>query len=148
KMTVKRLRWGKIFKERLRQSQRSMQKTARPAGIDDESGANRNSFSSSLSFELRALAVERNGFEFRLVEIFHAERLRFANQEMVEVRAVPMRVRDFIARTGGDEQLVAPLRIAAERLSKLMMIKCKTALQSAGDLRIGLLPATPLGQRE
>src|SRR5436190_9515508 len=127
-MTVKRLRWGKIFKGRLRQPQRSMQKTARPAGIDDESGANRNSFCSTLSFELHALAVERNSFEFRLVEIFHAERLRFANQEMVEVRAVPMRIRDFIARAGGDEQLIAPLRIVEERFFKLMMIKRKSAL--------------------
>src|SRR5207247_3680709 len=118
-----------------------MQKTAWPAGIDDESSANRKSFPPTFTVELHALAVQRNSFDSRLVEIFHAERLRFANEEVVEVSAIPMRVRDFIARAGGDEQLVAPLRIVEERSFKLMMIKRKTALQSARDLRIRLLPA-------
>src|SRR6266699_3356712 len=123
-----------------------MQKTARPAGIDDESSANRNSFSPTFTLERDALAVEPNSFEFRLVEIFHAERLRFVNEEVVEVRAIPMRVRDFVARAGGHEQLVAPFRIIEERFFKFMVIKRETALQSAGDLRIRLLPASPLGQ--
>ena len=81
-----------------------------------------------------------------MVEVFHAERLRFANEEVIEIRAIPMRVRDLITWAGGDKQLVAPLRIVEERFFKLMLIKRKTALQSAGDLRIGLLPASPLGQ--
>ena len=92
-----------------------MQKTARPAGIHEESSDNRNTFSPTVTIELHAVAVEGDGFEIRLVEVFHAERLRFANEEVIEIRAIPMRVRDLIARAGGDQQLVAPLRIVEER---------------------------------
>src|SRR2546427_5963268 len=105
-------------------------------------------FPFALCFELHAVAVEGNGLELRLVEIFHSEALRFSNEKVIEIRAIPMRVRDLIARTGGDEQLVAPFRIVEEWLLKLMMVKGEAALQSAGDLRIGLLPAPPLGQRQ
>src|SRR5712671_4802243 len=105
-----------------------MQETARAAGIDEESSANRNSFVPTLTVDSRAMAVERNGSEVRLVQIFHAQRLGFANEEVVEVRAIPMRIGDFIARTGGHKQLVAPLRIIEERFFKLMMIKGEAAL--------------------
>src|SRR5258708_9938320 len=80
------------------------------------------------------------------VNVFNALGLGLANQEMVEVRPIPMRVGDSIVGTGGDEELAGVFGAIEPRGICGVVQKGKPALQSAGDVRIGLLPCSPFGQ--
>ena len=60
-----------------------------------------------LAFDLNAIAANGSASELCLIKILDAETLRLANEKMIEVRAIPVRVGNFIARTGRHEQLIA-----------------------------------------
>src|SRR2546429_2253901 len=122
-----------------------MQKPARPTRVHNESGAEPNFFPFAPAINLRAFTADYNALHLRLIEIFNAETLRFANEEMVEVRAIPVRVGNLVAWTGGDQELVTVIGMVVKRPVKLVMIKREPALQTAGDLRIRFLPTAPLG---
>src|SRR5439155_17452931 len=106
-----RLRAREVFERCFRQAQRPRQKPARPAGIDDKSCSNGKPSSLTLAFDLNTFAADGNASELCLIEIFDAETLRLANEKMIEVRAIPVRVGNFIARTGRHEQLIATFGI-------------------------------------
>src|SRR5205807_2587390 len=147
-MRIERLGAREVFERCFRQAQRPMQKPARPAGIDDESRSNGKTSSLMLAFDLNAIAPNGNASELCLIKVLDAETLRLANEKMIEVRAIPVRVGNFIARTGCHEHLITTFGIRCERLAKLMMIKRKPALQTAANVRIHLLPGSPLCQRQ
>jgi len=123
-----------------------MQKTAWPARINDETGADRKLSPLTLARDLRTFIADGNASGLCPIEILDSNTLRFTNEKMIEVRAIPVRVRNFIARTGRHEQLVASFRIVCEWQADLMMVKREAAFQAAGNLRICLLPRPPFGQ--
>src|SRR5207253_6139304 len=76
-----------------------------PAGIDQEGSGELHFLAQALAAGLPAAAL----FEcsnFGLIQVGHAGRLRFFDEELVEMFAEPVRVADLIARAGGDEQFI------------------------------------------
>ena len=110
-MRIERLRAREVFERCFRQAQRPRQEPARPAGIHDESRSNGKTSSRMLAFDLNAIAANGSASELCLIKILDAETLRLANEKMIEVRAIPVRVGNFIARTGRHEQLIATFGI-------------------------------------
>src|ERR1041385_208645 len=146
-VSVKRLSRRIIRKSHVRQLESAMQKSARAAGIDHQPRANRDFLSPSLANEHHPFVVDRCPFQLCLVEILDTTRLGFANEKMIEVRAIPVRVSDFLLQAGCHEQLVPPVRITRKRSAEVMMVKRESALQARDDTRVRLLPGTPLRQR-
>src|SRR5690348_4305396 len=93
-------------------------------------------------------ATERRAFEPRAVEVFHSHCLRLVDEEMIKLRAIPVRIRDFVTRTGGNQQFVPTFGVPGKRLADAMMEERKAALQAAGDLRIRCPPCSPFRQRQ
>src|SRR5258706_16421665 len=122
-MRIERLRCTETFKRNLPQSKSAIQKPVRTGGINDETRANGHALSLALAKDHRLAALKGHLFKLCLVEILHPGRLDLANQKMVEVRPIPMRVGDFITRAGRHEQLVPPTGIIRKRLAELVMIK-------------------------
>ena len=130
------------------QAKRAVQPAARPGGIDHEPGAKPHRLAIALSAKRHAVRLLVETRQLGLVKIIDADPLRLLDQVVVEVGAKPMRVSDLIARTGGDEQLVAALFVVAERLAKCMVKKRKPALETAADFRVFALPLAPPPQRQ
>src|SRR5271170_5495042 len=84
-----------------------MQKTPRPGSINDEFGG--QTYFVAVPHALEFYFCVRLDYmgEFAFVEIVHPQSLRFADEEMIEVGAIPVRVRDFIVRAGGYEELTS-----------------------------------------
>src|SRR5262249_13948630 len=105
-MRIKCLRRRKVWRQPLGQLQSSMEKSARTAGINYELRPKLNA--AALPFasdEPRVLGTIQR-IEAAFVEVFHVESLGFLHKKQIKVRPVPMRVRNLIVRTGGDEQLL------------------------------------------
>ena len=130
------------------QTKRAVQPTAWSGGIKHEAGMEPHRLAVAPS---RQCHTGRPLVEIRqlsLVEVLDAEPLRLVDQVVVEVGAKPVRVGDFIARAGGNEELTTALLIVAERLTKRVVKKGKPALEAAADFRVFALPLTPTAKRQ
>ena len=81
------------------------------------------------------------------VVVGDAERLRFREQEMIDVLAEPVRVGRVVGRVGADQQFVGAVGARRERPALLVLEKREAALDAAGQVRIGPLPRPVLRQR-
>jgi hypothetical protein len=70
----------------------------------------------------------------------------FLGEKSVEVRAVPVRVRDFVVRARRDEELVASVRGAGEGIPKPVAVESEAALQTARDGRFLPVPHADSGR--
>src|SRR5262245_26423900 len=100
-----------------------MQAAARSGGIYDKPRSQSNRSSALFSDELDSVACEVHALDSVLIQILRAAGLSFASQKRIEVGSIPVRVGHGLVRTGSDEQLVAPVRIAYPRLAGLMMVE-------------------------
>src|ERR1039457_5905699 len=75
-----------------------------------------------------------------LIEILDADILRLANKVRIDIRPIPVRIRNPIVRTGRNQQLVLPAGTSRRALAELVMINSKPALKPAVQVRKGLLP--------
>ena len=131
---------------KLWQVQSAMEKPARTRGVDHKSSLHPASLPVSFAFEQEPVTRGSKRIEPVSVDVFDSELLGPPNEEMIKVRPIPVRVRDLIMWTGGDEQLSFTRRV--ERLVENVMIKRKAAFQAAADFRVLALPASPFAQRQ
>ena len=85
-----------------------------------------------------------DGAEVGFIQILNSDFFGFAYEELIEFGPVPMSVGDPVMRTGGDKQLILPVRIILIRLAQRVVIKSKTSLQPASHMGISSLPRPPL----
>ena len=81
------------------------------------------------------------------IHVLDAQRPRFLDQEVVEVGPQPVGVGHFIARAGGDQQLVRAGFAGDEGPARRVGIEAEPPLQATADVRIGPLPLSILSQR-
>ena len=122
-----------------------MQESARPAGVDDEARVDaRARWPSRAALEHDAASLPRGRVRARVVvEIDRAVRLGLADERVIEVRPVPMRVADLVVRARGDQQLPRVLAIVGEALAGLVEEEREAAFQAAGDVGTCALPRAP-----
>jgi len=124
-----------------------MQETPWPGGIDHKLRSDLHWPAVPGSGEAQADGFFTNFAQRGIIQISYAEIFCLGNQIVIEVRAIPMGIRDFFVGTCSDEKLIPMPGIRLERLSKLMMVECEPALDSAGKLWKLLLPRSPFAQR-
>ena len=83
----------------------------------------------------------------RLVQVDRALRFGLADERVIEVRPVPMRVADLVVRARGDQQLARMVAIVRESFAGTMEQEGEPAFETAGDLRALPLPGAPLRER-
>src|SRR4029453_18707563 len=105
------------------------QKTARPCGVDDEPGRDPDGTALARTLERRAIALQSNAIEACGVEIDRALGCGRANQGVIEVGTIPVRIRDVIVRACRNQQLPAVPVIVFERLVETMKVKREAAFQ-------------------
>ena len=91
-----------------------MEKPARPAGVDDEARRDPESAAVAGALEHDAGVFLADAVHLRLVQVHRAVRLGVADERVIEVRPVPMRVADLVVRARGDEQLARMVAIVGE----------------------------------
>jgi hypothetical protein len=100
----------------------------------------------SRSSEDRARTALVAHVERGFVEIVDAPGLCLANQRVIEIRPVPVRIADVVERTRRDQQLAIVLLVVDERLTGLMEEEREAAFQAAGDIWMSALPRSPFGK--
>ena len=148
KMCVEGLGRGKIAESFGGGSETLLEKTTPASGIDEEPGGQANRFACALSAKEKASRGPLWSGELRLVEVLDVLSLGFANQEMIEIGAVPVRICDVIVWAGRDQQLIGRFGRVSPGQAKGMMVKGETSFQAAGNLGVGLLPGAPLSERK
>jgi len=73
-----------------------VEEAAWTGGVDQETSGEPNTPSSSLAFDHDASLPGFDSRDRRLVEILDPRRLRLADEKVIEVGAIPVRVGDFI----------------------------------------------------
>jgi hypothetical protein len=124
-----------------------MQATAWPGGVEDKTASEIKCLSLALHRKLAAVIREAGVCDAGLIEVFHAQLPRLADQNMIEVRPIPVRVGHAIVWAGGDEQLVAAGRLIGPGVPMDMMIEREAALETAADFRVSFLPGSPFRER-
>ena len=87
-----------------------MQETPRTGGINEEFGGHTYLFAMPRAFQSYLVVRFSEAGQICLVEIIHPQPLRFADEELIEIGAIPVRVRDLIVRACGDQKLIAAIR--------------------------------------
>jgi len=129
---------------RVLQAEHPMQKSARSARIDHKSSPDAKVPAAPAAFEHDARAFFGESVQARLIEIEHSLCFRFADEGVIEIGAVPMRIAKFIAGARRDQELALTLGILPERLAGTMKEEREASLQAAGDLSACALPGSPL----
>src|SRR5829696_2994502 len=124
-----------------------MQASARAAGIDDEARLQAKGIFAAVSFEHGVPAIRTQTRHVDFVAIIHASRNRLLYQEMIEVRTIPVGVRDRVVRAGGNQQLTFVLVRVAEGGVEVVTEKAEPSFESAGHRRAVPLPGPPLRER-
>ena len=107
-------RLGQPVERPLPDAERLPEKSPRPRRVHGEPRADLERLSGALAGDADASVSGFDAIERRAVEILGAGVARLADEEEVEVRAIPVRVGDLVARRGGDEELVAAIRVGGE----------------------------------
>ncbi len=97
-----------------------MQESSRTAGVDHEPRGDADRPIVSMSFENGAVPFMTEALEASRVHVDDAFGLRLLDQRVVEIRPVPMRVRNAVVRARGDQELTGVIPILAERLTEPM----------------------------
>ena len=121
-----------------------MQKATRSGGIHDKPRCELYLFVAANATESHCVAAIDQGIQPDLVHVMRAQLLCLLHEQVVKVCAIPVRIGDRIVRAGCNQELIALFRIRRRGSSQDMMMKGEPALQTAGDMRISALPASPL----
>src|SRR5262249_20199585 len=134
-VVVERLRAREAREFALGQMEQLREAAARTARVDDEArlGAERRALADPR--EDARLAVTLEGFDEHPVLVLDARRLRLADEEEVEIRAVPVRVGDVVVRARLGEQLVGAVARAGERAPARVAVEAEPALRPDADPR-------------
>ena len=97
----------------------------------------------AVAFDPNGIAVPGRGVERGAVEILHPEVLRIAHERGIEVRAIPVRIRDLVVRARRHQQLTAMLFGVLKRLTVDVKEEREAALKPASNLRTLPLPGSP-----
>jgi hypothetical protein len=131
----------------LAQTQRAMEKPSWACAVNYESCAKLHRIAIPLSCEHDPVAVISDPIKLNLIDKTDPKFLSLLDQEVVEVSSIPMRIRNLVTRAGGHEQLVMAFRIRRGRSAEHMVMKGKSALETAGNMWIGSLPTAPFCER-
>ena len=144
---------GKVREERLRRRQmragdfrqveRAMQKASRSRGINHELRVNLQRTPAMPPLDDRAFHIHVHAPQLRFVEIRRADPLRLLHEKQVEVRPIPVRIREGVARTCGHEQLIGAVGARCEGLARAMLVETEAAFQPAGDVGVRGAPGAP-----
>ena len=102
---VETLRGRQPAERRVIEAERPVQESARSAGVDHERRRDADGSAIPGPFEHRAGAIVTDALEARLVEIDGPFGFGFVRERLIEVRPVPVRVADLVARAGRDQEL-------------------------------------------
>ena len=128
------------------QPERAVEKSAGPRSIDDEAGAQAHRAAEPLGVELKSGGAPGNPAELSEIKVLGALGCGFGGEEPVEVGAIPVGVGNLVVGARRDEELVAPVCVAAKALSALVRVEREAALQATPDFRVAALPRPPRGQ--
>ncbi len=79
-----------------------MNKSPRPSCVNNKPGAEFHIFAVLSSFKPHDIAAFRHLMQLDLIHILNPEFHGLLNQQVIEIRAIPMCVRYLVARAGGD----------------------------------------------
>src|SRR5262249_8761191 len=82
------------------QSEGMVQEATWSARVDDKAGAEANRTPAATAREHNAIARFVEAYEQGLVEVVDSGGLRFADQRVIEIGTIPVRVADLIERAG------------------------------------------------
>jgi hypothetical protein len=131
----------------LAESEEAVEETTRSAGINHELRGDTNGTAFAVALERRATARGAHGRQLRAIEIQRALSLRFLHERVVEVRAIPVHVRDLVMRTRSNHQLSLAIVILPECPARLMEEEREPTLQPARHIGPHSLPGAPLRER-
>lgn len=142
---------GEVVVAGLGDGQGPLQEPARTARVHQEPRGGAESCPHSIRALPESLQTHAGGAclarrEGGSVHVLRAQTGRLVDEKGVEVRPVPVRVGHLVARTGGHQQLVGPVAATLPGPARLVMKIAEPPLEPAGDLRVGRLPGSPLGQ--
>src|SRR5262249_17079616 len=147
KVGVEALGRRKSLEGLLAERESTVEKTAGTRGVDDEPRTDPEPAAVADAVERGAAVLEADVFDRRPVEVLDSLALGLPHEKLVEVRPVPMRIGDFVARARGDEELIRAVLARGESLAEPVAIERESSLEAAADLGMGALPASPGCQR-
>ena len=100
------------------------------------------------AFEVPLVANRKSAFQPAFLDEFNANAGRFAREEMIEIRPVPMRVRDCVVRTRRDKKLPLMVVVVMESTVEVMVEKGEATLQTARDDWVLTLPGSIFCERK
>src|SRR5439155_25583615 len=115
----------------------------RATGVDQKSHLQPDRLASARAAEFHHVPYELRAIQLNPVEIFCSLADRLVDKELVYVSTEPMGIGDFVTRAGSHEQFIPVVRLIFPGLVQLMIKEGEAALETAGDIRIGLLPTAP-----
>lgn len=143
-VTVEGLGRGEVGERAFFEIECAMQETAWARGIDDELCGEREGVTVACGCEVYFGVGLGDVGDGGFVEVVDAEALCFADEEVVEVGAVPVGVGDGVVGAGGYEELVGAIGREWCGVVEVVMVEGKAALEAAGYFGVGLLPGAPL----
>ena len=121
-----------------------MQESARTRGVDDELRGDADIAAVPRAVELYLCVGLSQAGQLDFIQIIYPKLLGFADKKVVEVGAIPVRIRYFIVRACGDEELLARDRAEEYRgVVQIVMVEGEASLQPAGEFGMSALPAAP-----
>ncbi len=146
-MAVDRLCRRKPAQRRAAEAERGGEESVRTAGVDDERRGDRDRISVARAVQHEACADVAHRLQTGPVEEDGPCRLCVAREGVIEIGAVPVRVRDLVGRARPDQQLSSMLLVVAERLVWCVEVEGEPALDPGGHVRVRALPRPPLRKR-
>ncbi len=146
-VAVEGLRGREAGKASLLQVQSAVQKAASARGIDQKPGMDVERLIARAADDRCAILCQIQGLDPSALAVVDSKALRFLDEELIYLGPVPMRIGDTIMRARRHKQLLCVMRSNRLGLSQAMVEESEAALESAGNLRIFALPASPFCQR-
>jgi hypothetical protein len=134
------LGWRQPTAPSLLKLQRAVQESAWARRVDDEPCRNPDRTPVTYPFECCPVALTTHGVEKRRVQIDGAFCLGLSHQRMIEVGAIPVRIRNLVVRARRDQQLSSMPVVVFESPIEIMKEEGEPALQTDADVGMRLLP--------
>jgi hypothetical protein len=146
-MGEERLRGGISAEPEVWHREYPAQGPPRAAGVHNEPGPEAQGPAAPMARQGRGVRLQVHALERRVVEILGAKGDGLLHQEVVDIGAQPMRVRQFVARARRHEQLRRSSAVGVVRSTVPVLEIGEAALQTAAHVRICALPRAVCGDR-
>jgi len=137
-------RWRQPPRGSVLQVEKPLQESSRSRCVDHEPCGELQRVTGSVSVEANVVTLHGHVFERHLVEIDGAVLLGLFDEEVIDIRPIPVRIGDLVVRTRGHQQLTVVSGAVLKRPIELVMEEAEAALQAAADVWIRALPRAPL----